>query len=202
MSEVRRLVLDVLKPQQPTMLVLADKLGDLEGVNGVDITLIEIDNKVENIKITLEGDDIDFQDVAEVVQESGGSIHSIDKCSTGKRLIDEVETPQDAGAQRSQLAPASCGVSTSSMRRLPVEHLSMEWMLPPDSWTTSATSWKSMSSPSRVILMFSTLLSISMSVMSTPLTPSRSPSLSASTSIVGCWGLSTSSTRRRTSLMW
>src|SRR5665647_3296625 len=98
MSEVRRLVLDVLKPHQPTMLVLADKLGDLEGVHGVDITLIEIDNKVENIKITLEGDDIDFQDVAEVVQESGGSIHSIDKCSTGKRLIDEVATPHDAGA--------------------------------------------------------------------------------------------------------
>jgi len=44
MSEVRRLVLDVLKPHQPTMLVLADKLGDLEGVVGVDITLIEIDN--------------------------------------------------------------------------------------------------------------------------------------------------------------
>ena len=98
MSEVRRLVLDVLKPHQPTILVLADKLGDLEGVNGVDITLIEIDNKVENIKITLEGDDIDFQDVAEVVQETGASIHSIDKVSAGKRLIDEVDTPQDPGA--------------------------------------------------------------------------------------------------------
>lgn len=98
MSEVRRLVLDVLKPHQPTMLVVADKLGDLEGVHGVDITLFEIDNKVENIKITLEGDDIDFQDVAEVVQDAAGSIHSIDKVSTGKRLIDEVETPQDAGA--------------------------------------------------------------------------------------------------------
>ena len=33
-----------------------------------------------------------------MVQESGGSIHSIDKVSTGKRLIDEVETPQDGGA--------------------------------------------------------------------------------------------------------
>jgi len=48
-------------------------------------------------------------------------------------------------SQRSQLAPASCGVSTSSMRRLPVDTLSMEWMLAPYSWTTSATSWKSTS---------------------------------------------------------
>ena len=98
MSEVRRLVLDVRTPHQPTMLVLADKLGDLEGIHGVDITLIEIDNKVENIKMTLEGDDVDFQDVAEVVQDAGGSIHSIDKVPSGKRIIDEVETPQDAGA--------------------------------------------------------------------------------------------------------
>ena len=97
MSTVRRLVLDVLKPHMPTMLVFADKLGDLDGVLGVDIALMEIDNKVENIKITLEGDDVDFQDVAEVVQDAGGSIHSIDKVSTGKRLIDEVETPQDGG---------------------------------------------------------------------------------------------------------
>ncbi len=100
MSHVRRLVLDVLKPHQPTMLILADKLGDLEGVQGVDISLLEIDSKVENIKITLEGTDIDFQEVSEVVQESGGSIHSIDKVSTGKRLIEEVETPQDAGWPR------------------------------------------------------------------------------------------------------
>jgi hypothetical protein len=99
MSEVRRLVLDVLKPHQPTMLNLADKLGDLEGIHGVDITLIEIDNKVENIKITLEGDDIDYQEVQEVVQDAGGSIHSIDKVSTGKQLIEEAETPQDAGAR-------------------------------------------------------------------------------------------------------
>jgi hypothetical protein len=98
-SKVRRLVLDVLKPHQPTMLTLAVKLGDIEGIKGVDIALFEIDNKVENIKITLEGDDIDYQEVQEVIQDAGGSIHSIDKVSTGKELIEEAETPQDAGAR-------------------------------------------------------------------------------------------------------
>jgi hypothetical protein len=37
--------------------------------------------------------------VQEVVQDAGGSIHSIDKVSTGKQLIEEAETPQDAGAR-------------------------------------------------------------------------------------------------------
>jgi len=99
-SHIRRLVLDVLKPHQPTVLVIADKLGDLEGVQGVDVSLLEIDSKVENIKITLEGTDIDYHEVSAVIQESGGSIHSIDKVSTGKRLVEEAETPQDAGWPR------------------------------------------------------------------------------------------------------
>jgi hypothetical protein len=99
MSQIRRLVLDVLKPHQPTILTLADKLGDLEGVHGVDITLFEIDNKVENVKITVEGDDVDFPSVSAVIQDAGGSVHSIDKVSTGRQLIEEAETPQDAGAR-------------------------------------------------------------------------------------------------------
>ncbi|MDA8166650.1 MAG: hypothetical protein M0Z32_02715, partial [Actinomycetota bacterium] len=39
LSKVRRLVLDVLKPHQPTILDLAVKLGDLDGVEGTDVVL-------------------------------------------------------------------------------------------------------------------------------------------------------------------
>ncbi len=99
MSKVRRLVLDVLKPHQPTILDLAVKLGDLEGVEGIDVVLNEIDSKVETIKITLEGSHINYDEVAAVIQESGGSIHSIDKVSTGRALIEEANTPQDASAR-------------------------------------------------------------------------------------------------------
>lgn len=89
----------MLKPHQPTILDLAVKLGDLEGVDGTDMVLNEIDNKVENIKITLEGPEINFDEVAAVIQESGGSIHSIDKVSTGSLLVEEANTPQDISAR-------------------------------------------------------------------------------------------------------
>jgi hypothetical protein len=92
-------VLDVLKPHQPTILDLAVKLGDLEGIDGTDLVLNEIDNKVENIKITVEGPEINFDEVAAVIQESGGSIHSIDKVSTGSALVEEANTPQDINAR-------------------------------------------------------------------------------------------------------
>lgn len=97
MGRIRRLVLDVLKPHRPTMLVLADLLAEIKGVYGVDLTLYEIDNKVENIKITLEGESIPFEDVERVIEENGGTIHSIDKVTAGATMIEEVETSQDVG---------------------------------------------------------------------------------------------------------
>ena len=56
MANIRRIVLDVLKPHSPNILEIAKQLADLVGVDGVDISLIEMDQKVENVKITCEGD--------------------------------------------------------------------------------------------------------------------------------------------------
>lgn len=79
------------------MLVLADLLAEIKGVYGVDLALYEIDNKVENIKITLEGEAIPFEDVERVIEENGGTIHSIDKVTAGATMIEEAETSQDGG---------------------------------------------------------------------------------------------------------
>ncbi len=95
MANIRRIVLDVLKPHSPGIVELAIKLADLSGVYGVDITLIEMDQKVENVKITCEGDSINYSNVEQVIKESGASIHSLDKVSVGTSLIEEATTHQD-----------------------------------------------------------------------------------------------------------
>lgn len=95
MANIRRIVLDVLKPHSPGIVELAIKLADLSGVYGVDISLIEMDQKVENVKITCEGDSINYGSVEQVIKESGASIHSLDKVSVGTSLIEEVTTHQD-----------------------------------------------------------------------------------------------------------
>ena len=89
MSLIRRLVLDVLKPHNPSIVELSQMLADTEGVDGVDITVFEIDRKVENVKVTIEGSDITIEEIERIITENGGTIHSIDKVSTGKRIIDE-----------------------------------------------------------------------------------------------------------------
>ena len=58
MGNIRRLVLDALKPHEPSIIDMATELGQLEGVSAVNISIYEIDRKVENAKITLEGEDI------------------------------------------------------------------------------------------------------------------------------------------------
>ena len=60
MTDIRRLVLDVLKPHHPSIVELARRLSVLEGVSGVNCTLEEVDQETESIKITIEGNAIDF----------------------------------------------------------------------------------------------------------------------------------------------
>ena len=95
MASIRRIVLDVLKHHTPNLLELATQLADLIGIDGVDISLTEMDQKVENVKITLEGFSINFDDVERIIIQCGASIHSVDKVSAGTNLIEEVATQQD-----------------------------------------------------------------------------------------------------------
>jgi hypothetical protein len=95
MGKIRRLVLDTLKPHDPTIIDLAQNLSELGGVEAVNISIYEMDRKVENAKITIEGNDIDFEAIRAMITDNGGAIHSIDEVVAGKIIIDDASTPQD-----------------------------------------------------------------------------------------------------------
>jgi len=95
---IRRLILDVLKPHNPPKIELADKLSKIKGIIGVDVITIEIDKEVENVKIILEGPNIDFEKIKKVIEDLGGAIHSIDEVAAGKKIIHDIRTPQDLSA--------------------------------------------------------------------------------------------------------
>ena len=85
----------MLKPHHPSIVELARRLGSIEGISGVNCTLDEVDQETESIKITVEGNSIDYDLVEQVITESGAVVHSVDSVSAGKKLVEEVETPQD-----------------------------------------------------------------------------------------------------------
>jgi hypothetical protein len=76
---IRKLVLDVLKPHQPPLPEFASFLGELEGIVMVDVTLVEMDERTESLKVVLSGEGIDFETLKEHMAEHGAVIHSVDQ---------------------------------------------------------------------------------------------------------------------------
>jgi len=76
---VKRLVLDVLKPHQPNALEFSQALAKAGGDYRVCITVLEVDEKTETLKVVVEGDAIDFEAVQSGINDLGGSLHSIDE---------------------------------------------------------------------------------------------------------------------------
>ena len=95
MATIRQLVIDVLKPHEPTMLSVAQEIADIESVDGVNAVLLEIDEEVRNIKFTIEGENIDYDAVTKVIEDTGANVHSVDRVACGESLVEDIPTPQD-----------------------------------------------------------------------------------------------------------
>ncbi len=96
---IRRLILDVLKPHKPSVVELSEVLSHLEGVEGVNIIIYEIDQQVENAKVIIAGNPISYDEIKKKLEEMGATIHSVDEVAAGKRIVEEVRTPQDRSAR-------------------------------------------------------------------------------------------------------
>ena len=96
---IKRLVLDVLKPHNPSVVELSEALSHLEGIEGVNVIIYEIDQQVENVKVIIAGSSIDFESIKKKLEEMGATIHSVDEVAAGKRIVEEVKTPQDRSAR-------------------------------------------------------------------------------------------------------
>ncbi|WP_227379844.1 DUF211 domain-containing protein [Haladaptatus halobius] len=95
MAPVKRLVIDVLKPHEPSTIEFAQHIAGTSNVAAVNATLIELDQEVKNLKLTLEGDEIEYDDVRASVKDAGGTIHSVDQVVCGEHLVEDAPTPQD-----------------------------------------------------------------------------------------------------------
>ena len=95
MPDLRRVVLDVLKPHDPPLLRFTDRIADVESVDGATASLIELDQEVQNVKITVAGSRLDYGAIEAAVEELGGTVHSVDQVACGEAVVDEPATLQD-----------------------------------------------------------------------------------------------------------
>ncbi len=87
--------MDVLKPHDPDITVLAKSIAQVDGVEGVNISVYEIDQRVENVKVTVEGKFPDTESLKKVIIDNGGTIHSIDEVVAGRMVVVEEATLHD-----------------------------------------------------------------------------------------------------------
>jgi hypothetical protein len=79
LADLKRIVLDVLKPHQPNVLALSNALADLGEDYRVSVEVDEVDEKTETVVVEIEGDRLDFERIEQTIRAVGGSLHSIDK---------------------------------------------------------------------------------------------------------------------------
>jgi len=98
MAPVRRIVLDVLKPHEPELVGFTERLADLDGVDAVDASLIELDREVQNVRLAVEGESLDYEAIRDAVRDLGGTVHSVDGVACGEYVLREPTGPSSSGA--------------------------------------------------------------------------------------------------------
>jgi len=76
---IRHIVLDVLKPHQPSLTEFAEYLCELKEVTRVDVNLIEMDERTDSLKVVIDGNSVNFENLNEHISKIGAVIHSVDQ---------------------------------------------------------------------------------------------------------------------------
>ena len=95
---VRRLVLDILKPFDPELHIVATEVINRCKISkeiSVNLTVYEVDKLTQTIKFIIEGKNLDFDEIQEILNSMNCIIHSVDQVVAGKRIVEDIDTPQD-----------------------------------------------------------------------------------------------------------
>ncbi len=77
--QITHIVLDVLKPHQPPLPEFASFLGEMDGITRVDISVVEMDEKTESLRIIVDGVGLDYEAIRSHMARQGAEIHSVDQ---------------------------------------------------------------------------------------------------------------------------
>jgi hypothetical protein len=89
---VRILVLDILKPHKPNILEFGKAICKANSIESANLSVYAVDEKTESVKMILEGKNLNFDRVKELIESYGAVVHSMDKVILGKKKKD-IEVP-------------------------------------------------------------------------------------------------------------
>lgn len=79
MVNVKRIVIDVLKPHHPNCLEFSSAIAKNSPGIKVELSVAEVDEKTESVVIVVEGENLNYDAITDAITSMGGSVHSIDE---------------------------------------------------------------------------------------------------------------------------
>lgn len=79
MTQIRKVVFDVLKPHRPTGLEFASAIAEKCPGSVVNLKVAAVDQNTESVFLRIEGEHIDYELIADTILQMGASIHSVDE---------------------------------------------------------------------------------------------------------------------------
>lgn len=88
---IRQLLLDVDKAvARPSLLEIAAALDKCGGVEAVNITVGEIDIETVGMNVTIEGENMNYEEIERAIESTGAVVHSLDEIAIGHRIIPRI----------------------------------------------------------------------------------------------------------------
>ena len=78
MVKLKRVVLDVLKPHQPSALEFCREIASLGDDYRVRLSVDEMDENTQTLQLEVSGDAIELAPIEAAIASLGASVHSID----------------------------------------------------------------------------------------------------------------------------
>ena len=88
---LRKILLDVDKAlERPSLIEIAEAIDKVNGVEGISIIVSEVDMETVGTEVTIEGENLNYDDLVNAIEKTGAMVHSVDQIICGKRLITPV----------------------------------------------------------------------------------------------------------------
>lgn len=79
MVNVKRVMLDVLKPHLPDALEFTQAIAKLGDDYRVRLTVLEMDENTQTLQLEVEASAVDLKAIESAITSMGGSLHSVDE---------------------------------------------------------------------------------------------------------------------------
>jgi uncharacterized protein len=89
---IRRLLFDVDKAlSRPSLLDIATAIDGCRGIEAFNISVGDIDVETMDTNVTIEGDNLDYNEIVAAIEATGAVVHGVEQIAVGTRIVERVE---------------------------------------------------------------------------------------------------------------